>query len=398
MSHADGAMPTLQSYDMHTDRWLAPHLLFDGLTLREGMAIRTRTGRIVDIAADTCAGKSGLPLLRVDGALCPGFFDMQVNGGAGKMFNIDPSADTLVHIGDALRAAGTTAWLPTFITDLPERMSQAADAILQTIGCHGVVGVHLEGPHISQERRGAHKAEWVRPIDEKTYAVLQRLRENDVPTLLTLAPECQPPGTISRLCAMGVTVSIGHSAANAKQVHAALAEGARCFTHLFNGMTPMGSREPGVVGSALDSEAWCGLIADGHHVSDATIRIAIRARPRPDRMVLVSDAMATTHGPDQFDLYGENIRLVKGKLVNDKGSLAGAHIDLAQCVHRVIRHVGVPAQQVLPMVGRYPAELMGVTRGVGHIRIGDRAELVLLDENWNFRQVLSNGIFGKSNR
>jgi N-acetylglucosamine-6-phosphate deacetylase len=181
---------------------------------------------------------------------------------------------------------------------------------------------------------------------------------------------------------MGVKVSLGHTAANAAQVQSALNEGACCFTHLFNAMTPMGSREPGVVGAALDSTAWCGVIADGHHVADAVLRVAIRSRPVEDRMVLVSDAMATTHGPQSFDLYGETIRVVDGKLVNQAGSLAGAHIDLAGCVQRLITQVGIEPVQALRMATSNPAQLMGFGQTVGHLHPGMPARMLLLDANW----------------
>jgi len=364
------------------DGWVIAQQIFDGTTLKKGLALRLTEGCISDVAAAAHATKSGLPVWYVDGTISPGFFDIQVNGGAGVMFNNEPTASTLRQIGTALRASGTTTWLPTFITDAKERMAQAASAILHAHGRDGVAGVHFEGPHINVERRGVHKAQWVRPIDEATFSLLQGLRHQHIPVLLTLAPECQPKGSIARLCAMGVTVAIGHSAANAAQVNDALREGATCFTHLFNGMTPMSSREPGVVGAALDSDAWCGLIADGHHVADTMLRLAIRARPLPHRMVLVSDAMATMHGPNHFDLYGETIQLVDGKLVNSAGSLAGAQIDLAASVHRLIHQVGIPPAQALRMVTLNPAQLMGLSQEAGQIRAGVRADLVSLDQDW----------------
>jgi N-acetylglucosamine-6-phosphate deacetylase len=198
-----------------------------------------------------------------------------------------------------------------------------------------------------------------------------------------LAPEEQPAGNIARLCRIGVTVSLGHTAADAAQIASALAEGATCFTHLFNGMTPMHSREPGVVGAALDSTAWCGLIADGHHVADTVLRIAVRAHAAPDRMVLVSDAMATLYGPSEFDLYGETIRVHDGRLVNRAGSLAGAHLDLAQAVHRLIVRVGIDPEKALRMATRNPAQLMGLDAVIGGLRPGMPARMVLLDHEWN---------------
>ena len=360
---------------------LAPRV-FDGHTLLADTAVTVVDGCIAAVGPLNAAVNIGLPLWRATGTLVPGFFDIQVNGGAGRMFNNTPDADTLRHIGAALAHAGTTAWLPTFITDAPSRMEQAALAIEAVHGSHGVVGVHFEGPHISAQRRGVHLEQDIHPLSDSTVNLLARLRAKQIPVLLTLAPEQQLPGSIARLCALGVKVSLGHTAANAAQVHSALNEGACCFTHLFNAMTPMGSREPGVVGAALDSAAWCGVIADGHHVADAVLRVAIRSRPVEDRMVLVSDAMATTHGPLSFELYGETIRVVDGKLVNQAGSLAGAHIDLAHCVQRLITQVGIEPVQALRMATSNPAQLMGFGQTVGHLRPGMPARMLLLDANW----------------
>ncbi|MCW5220114.1 N-acetylglucosamine-6-phosphate deacetylase [Verminephrobacter aporrectodeae subsp. tuberculatae] len=356
--------------------------VFDGHVLRPEQAVTVVHGRIAAVGAVDDPVNQGLPVWRGQGTLAPGLFDIQVNGGAGRMFNNTPDADTLRHIGAALARAGTTAWLPTFITDSAPRMAQAARAIEAVHGSQGVVGVHFEGPHISVQRRGAHLEQHIRPLDDATLDLLARLRAKQIPVLLTLAPEQQARGSIARLCAMGVTVSLGHTAANAAQVHSALAEGASCFTHLFNGMAPMGAREPGVVGAALDSPAWCGVIADGHHVADAVLRVAIRSRPVADRMVLVSDAMATTHGPPQFDLYGETIRVVQGRLVNQAGSLAGAHIDLASSVQGLITRVGIDPAQALRMATHNPAQLMGLAHAVGQLRPAMPARMVLFDADW----------------
>lgn len=357
--------------------------IFDGETFLQNQAVTVIDGRIAAVGAAHAPINQGLPLWSTEGTLVPGLFDTQVNGGAGRMFNNTPDAATLRHMGTALAQAGTTAWLPTFITDSVERMALAAHAIEAAHGRHGVVGVHFEGPHISVLRRGAHLEPFIHPLSDSTLGLLAHLRVKGIPVLMTLAPELQPPGSVEKLCALGVKVSLGHTAANAEQVNSAIAEGASCFTHLFNGMTPMGSREPGVVGAALDSTAWCGIIADGHHVANPVLRIAVRSRPVADRMVLVSDAMATTHGPAEFDLYGETIRLSEGRLINQAGSLAGAHIDLAGCVKRMILEVGIDPAQVLRMATHNPAQLMGLGETVGSLRPGQLANMVLMDEAWN---------------
>ena len=345
--------------------------------------ITVRDGRIETIGSANASLHNGLPRWTTSACIAPAFFDIQVNGAAGLMFNASPTAITLRTIGEALAQHGTGAWLPTFISDAPEKMGAAAQAIEETFGQFGVVGVHFEGPHISMTRRGAHAPQYIHPLSDTTFSLLARLRSQKIPVLLTLAPEVHPPGTIARLRQIGVTVSLGHTAANAQQIAMALSEGATCFTHLFNGMTPMRSREPGVVGAALDSMAWCGVIADGHHVADTVLRIALRAHAASNRMVLVSDAMATLYGPSEFDLYGETIRLHEGRLVNSAGSLAGAHLDLAQAVRRLICVLGVDAEKALRMATRNPAQLMGLDADFGSLQPGMPARMIFLDEDWN---------------
>lgn len=369
--------------------WLSPERLFDGDTVRNGIALRIEAGRIAAVRPGSEAGVDGAPVWRTNCLAVPGFFDVQINGGGGVLFNTTPTVEGLERIGAAHRASGTTAFLPTLITDAEEVMDRAADAAIAAFGRFGVAGIHIEGPHISVERKGAHNPAFIRPIDERTFSVVERLRRAGLPVLLTLAPECVAQGAIVRLCAMGAVVSLGHTAADAATVRSAIAEGASAVTHLFNGMTPMTSRAPGVVGAALDSDVYCGFIADGHHIDDTVLRLAIRSRLHRDRMVLVSDAMPTWNGPDHFELYGETIRVVGGKLVNRLGSLAGVHIDMASSVRRLVEHVGLPLEQALASATAVPAALMGLSQEIGRLGEGARADIVLLDSDLAPRAVLA---------
>ena len=338
--------------------WLVPKAVFDGTRLCERTALH-----VVDGAVAGLVPVSELPDREAaeftDRIVGPGLLDIQVNGGGGVMLNNSPTPSGVRAIAEAHRRLGTSRVFPTVITDRFEVTERAALAVLSEFGRNGVAGIHIEGPHINPLRRGAHRAEFIRPFDARTRALLETLRKHELPVLLTLAPECVEPGDIARLTSMGIVVSAGHTAANAAQVRAALREGLRCFTHLFNGMPPMTSRNPGVAGTAINSEAWCSIIADGHHVDDAMCALAIRARPRRDRMIVVSDAMATTGGPDRFELYGETIRARGGRLVNSEGSLAGAHIDLKTSVERLIAHVGLPIEDAWAMATTHPRALMG---------------------------------------
>ncbi len=338
--------------------WLVPKAVLDGERLRTQTALRVVDNVVVDISPVSALPSSGMAEF-VDRIVGPGLLDIQVNGGGGIMLNNVPTPSGIRSIAKAHRRLGTSRIFPTIITDRFEIMEKAALAVLSEFGMNGVAGIHIEGPHINPARKGSHKAEFIRPFDARTRTLLETLRNHRLPVLLTLAPECVEPGEIARLTSMGIVVSAGHTAANVRQVRAALKEGLSCYTHLFNGMPAMTSRNPGVAGTAINSEAWCTIIVDGHHVDDSMCALAIRARPRKDRMIVVSDAMATTGGPDRFELYGETIKVSGGRLVNSEGSFAGAFVDLKTSVERLIVHVGLPVEDALAMATTHPRTLMG---------------------------------------
>ena len=328
---------------------------YDRGTLLPGLAIET-DGR--SITARRALG-SDTPDLRVR-LLMPAPTDLQVNGGGGVMLNSDPSADAMRAIAAAHLRVGTGAILPTLITDSPDRLEAAADAAIACRGEPGILGLHLEGPHLNPARKGTHDPQHMRPLDARTMAALRRLRAAGVPVLLTLAPEISDPALIAEAAAMGVVVSAGHSAATADQARAGLEAGVTMFTHLFNAMPQMSSRDPGIIAAAILSEAYCGLIADGVHVSWDMLRLAIAARPRAERMFLVSDAMATVGGPEHFTLYGQEITLRNGRLVNAQGALAGAHVDMVTSLANLHRHAGVGLAAAVAMATDAPRAAMGL--------------------------------------
>lgn len=335
------------------DGWIRPDAVFDGEALRPGIGLRLVQGRVAEVAAPPQDARA------VPGIVTPGYVDLQVNGGGGVLLNDAPTLVGMQAIAAAHRPFGTVAILPTLITDAPEVMDRAAAAAIAARGLPGIAGIHLEGPHIAAARRGTHLAAHIRPLDDRTIAIAERLRAAGVAVMLTLAPEAVAPGQIAALAAAGVIVSIGHSDATAAAVQAAIAEGAACFTHLFNAMSPLTHRAPGVVGAALDSHLPSGIICDGLHVDDAVVGIACRARRAPDLMFAVSDAMSTVGGPDRFTLYGSEVRLIDGRLVNAEGNLAGAHVTMAQSVARLVARVGLPVEQALRMAVTVPARLIG---------------------------------------
>jgi len=360
--------------------WLCADQVFDGQTLRTGLAAEVTNG-VVTAVAPAAALPPAVRRQILSGVLTPGFVDLQVNGGGDALLNNDPSVGAMQTIAAAHRRFGTVALLPTLITDAPDKLDRAAEAAIAARGLPGIIGLHIEGPHISRARHGTHALRHIRPLDQRTITQVCRLRDAGVAVMLTLAPEAVAPGQIAALAETGAVISIGHSDASAEAVKVALDEGARCFTHLFNAMSPMLNRSPGVTGAAINSHAHAGFICDGHHVADAMLALAIRARPLPDRMFLVSDAMSTVGGSDHFTLYGQELRLVDGRLVNAEGSLAGAHVTIAESLSRLIRVVGVEPQAALRMAVSVAADLMGAP-ALGQL-IGRRVEDVLiLDQNW----------------
>jgi N-acetylglucosamine-6-phosphate deacetylase len=340
-----------------TSLWLCPDQVFDGQTLRRGVAIGVAAGKVVALTTETALPTTA-KRQAVAGLVTPGYLDLQVNGGGDALLNNDPTASAMAVIAASHRRFGTVGVLPTVITDAPDVLTKAVHAAIDAKGTPGVLGLHIEGPHLSLPRRGTHSAQVIRPLDSITIGHVNRLRAAGVTVKITLAPEAVQPGQIAALVAMGAIVSIGHSDATAEAVDAALAEGASCFTHLYNAMSPMLNRAPGVTGAAINSTAYCGFICDGHHVADAMLALAIRARPVADRMFLVSDAMSTVGGSDRFALYGQEVRLIGGRLVNAEGSLAGAHVTMAESVARLVRVLGIAPEQALRMAVTVPAMLI----------------------------------------
>ncbi|GHE94258.1 N-acetylglucosamine-6-phosphate deacetylase [Aliiroseovarius zhejiangensis] len=354
--------------------WITPDRLFDGRDLHSGKAVLIRDGRVVELSD---ARKDAV---RVPGLLTPGFVDLQVNGGGGVQLNSTPTPEGMQIIADAHRTFGTVAVLPTVITDLPEVLDSAADATIAAKGQPGIIGLHIEGPHIAMARRGTHSPDLVRPMDARTINTVGRLRDAGVSVMITLAPEAATADQIAQLVRMCAVVSLGHTDATAEVMRAAFKAGASCATHLFNAMSPMVGRAPGAVGAVINSTHYSGIICDGHHVADEMVGLAIRARPVPDRMFLVSDAMATVGGPEHFNLYGQHIALKEGRLINAEGSLAGAHVTQAEGVKRLVDRTGTSLTQALRMATSVPADCIGQP-DIGRLVGRPVEDVILLDDD-----------------
>ncbi len=326
--------------------------------------------------------------------LLPGFIDLQVNGGGGVLFNDAPNVETIRTIGAVHRKYGTTGFLPTLISDDLDVVAAAiaaTDAAIEA-GVPGLLGIHLEGPFLSEAKKGVHDPDKFRLLDDDAIALLSSLEHGK--TLVTIAPEMTSPARIAELAAAGVIVAAGHTNASYDEVRSALSAGLNGFTHLFNAMSPLTSREPGVVGAALDDDnSWCGLIVDGHHVHPASLRIAIASKAR-GKSVLVTDAMSSVGAVNKsFEFGGRSIEVSGGRCVTADGTLAGSDLDMAAAVRNAATMLHLDLDEAVRMASAYPAAALGLEGELGEIKAGCRANLVLASHELH---IVDTWIDGKS--
>jgi N-acetylglucosamine-6-phosphate deacetylase len=321
--------------------------------------------------------------------LVPGFIDVQVNGGGGVLLNDQPTPEGMRAIARAHRRLGTTALLPTLITDSPEQMASAIAAARTAAATGGVLGVHLEGPYLSLARPGVHCKDHIRPAEMRD---IEPLRDLPARSLVTLAPECVPDGFVRALASSGVRVSVGHSEATAERVLQTIEEGLTGVTHLYNAMPPLMGRAPGIVGAALsEPRLVAGLIVDGIHVNAVSVRAAFAAKGA-DGIALVSDAMPTV-GSDitHFELMGHTIALSNGKLAAENGTLAGAHLDMASALRNAVTLARIPLDDALRAATLTPARFLGIEHERGALIPGARADFVALTKTLDVLSVWVDG-------
>jgi N-acetylglucosamine-6-phosphate deacetylase len=349
--------------------------LFDGTAVQRDAAVVIDGADIVAVVPRAELPATTPVRAMPDGIwLAPGFVDLQVNGGGDLLFNDAPTVDAARAIAAAHRKSGTTSLLPTLITDAPDKMKLALAAANQAATADpSILGVHLEGPFISPDKPGVHDPRYIRAPDPDDEALLLAPRAGI--TLLTLAPEQVPAGFIQRLTRAGIRVCLGHSNATYAQTRAAMAEGLTGFTHLFNAMRPLASREPGPVAAALESPAASfGMIVDGMHVDPAMLRLALRGAARP---MLVTDAMPPVGGSrSAFTLYGEQITVRDGRCTRSDGALAGAFLTMAGAVRNCVQLLGVPLTDALRFASANPANFIGLGERLGRLAPGYRADVV----------------------
>ncbi len=342
--------------------------IFDGESLHDAMAARFREGVFAELVPESAVTKDEATVDLKGDILTPGFVDLQVNGGGGVMFNESPDLDTLTIMAEAHRSLGCTAILPTLITDRPDKTTAAINAVRKALQAQiaGISGLHLEGPHLSVARKGAHDASLIRPMDDADFQQLLEAKAN-IPVLkITVAPENVTPDQVSKLAKAGILVSLGHTDADFETCRRYAKAGASCVTHLFNAMSQLGNREPGLVGAVLNlGQLSSGAIADGIHVHPAVLQAAWKAKTGPGKIYLVSDSMAVAGTEEtEFFLDGRRICRENGRLTLDNGTLAGADLDLTQAINVLVNAVGVDLEDALRAATSVPAGVIGLPSGL----------------------------------
>ena len=366
--------------------------IFTGETFLDGHAVVIEGRRIlavVPVAEATGMGRRDLG----GGVLAPGFIDVQVNGGGGALLNDTPSVETVRTIATSHRRFGTVGMLPTVITDAPQVIARAVASVARAMedGVPGVLGIHIEGPFLDVARKGAHAARFMREMDEADADAIAGFAMY-CPVMLTLAPNRVRPALVQRLAQAGVLVSLGHSDASHAEARQALDAGARSITHLYNAMSQMSGREPGMVGAALeDAESYAGIIADGHHVHDAALKVAFAAKPA-SRMMLITDAMPTAAGgPESFELQGRTVTRRHGRLSLPDGTLAGSDLTMDAAVRYCVNVLGLDLAAVLRMASLNPARFLRREHELGQIAPGCLASMVLLGEDLHVKATWIDG-------
>jgi N-acetylglucosamine-6-phosphate deacetylase len=370
--------------------------IFDGERFHDDKALVVADGRVETIAAlnDLPEGEA----IRLDGGiLSAGFIDAQVNGGGGRMLNDEPSPASMYTIAEGHRPYGTTSLLPTLITDTADATAAAIEAAKQAVQANrGVAGLHLEGPHLAPARKGAHLAELMRPVEDADVKALAEAAQPIGTLLVTMAAEQVTARQVRQLSEAGIIVSIGHSDCSSEAAEARFDAGARGVTHLFNAMSQLGHRTPGLVGAALDHPAvWCGIIADGHHVDPKALRTALRAKRGEGKLFFVTDAMSLVGSAENsFTLNGRTVRRETGgfcsKLVLSDGTLAGSDVDMASAIRYGLTYLDLSLSEALRMATLYPARFLKI-EDRGRLAPGLRADLVHMTDRIEVKQTWING-------
>ena len=361
--------------------------LFNGIDFIEHKALLIDDQHIAGIVNND-AIPTDFQVKKLDGGiLSPGFIDLQVNGGGGKLFNNSPDKESLNTIISAHQYFGTTSIMPTVISDSLNILQKCTDTISNEIdNNHSLLGIHIEGPFFNVKYRGVHQKQYINTINASYLNLFETL--DKFPVMLTLAPECISIKQLKHLKSLGFKILAGHTDANYDQLEEAIKYGLDGFTHLFNAMGQISAREPGVVGSAFDfDETSASIIVDLHHVHPSLINLSFKQKPK-GKLFFVSDSMATiNHGEPSFELYDEVVSESNGRIINSEGKLAGSSITQIDAIKNAYQKCSIPLESAISMATLYPAEYLGVSDYIGQLKKGYRADLAHFDSNFHVQNV-----------
>ena len=361
--------------------------LFNGIDFIEHKALLIDDQHIAGIVNEDAIPTDFQVKKLEGGILSPGFIDLQVNGGGGKLFNNSPDKESLNTIISAHQYFGTTSIMPTVISDSLNILQKCTDTISNEIdNNHSLLGIHIEGPFFNVKYRGVHQKQYINTINASYLNLFETL--DKFPVMLTLAPECISIKQLKHLKSLGFKILAGHTDANYDQLEEAVKYGLDGFTHLFNAMGQISAREPGVVGSAFDfDETSASIIVDLHHVHPSLINLSFKQKPK-GKLFFVSDSMATiNHGEPSFELYDEVVSESNGRIINSEGKLAGSSITQIDAIKNAYRKCSIPLESAISMATLYPAEYLGVSDYIGQLKKGYRADLAHFDSNFHVQNV-----------
>ena len=361
--------------------------LFNGIDFIEHKALLIDDQHIAGIVNEDAIPTDFQVKKLEGGILSPGFIDLQVNGGGGKLFNNSPDKESLNTIISAHQYFGTTSIMPTVISDSLNILQKCTDTISNEINNnHSLLGIHIEGPFFNVKYRGVHQKQYINTINASYLNLFETL--NKFPVMLTLAPECISIKQLKHLKSLGFKILAGHTDANYGQLEEAIKYGLDGFTHLFNAMGQISAREPGVVGSAFDfDETSASIIVDLHHVHPSLINLSFKQKPK-GKLFFVSDSMATiNHGEPSFELYDEVVSESNGRIINSEGKLAGSSITQIDAIKNAYQKCSIPLESAISMATLYPAEYLGVSDYIGQLKKGYRADLAHFDSNFHVQNV-----------
>ena len=361
--------------------------LFNGIDFIEHKALLIEDQHIAGIVNEDAIPTDFLIKKLDGGILSPGFIDLQVNGGGGKLFNNSPDKESLNTIISAHQYFGTTSIMPTVISDSLNILQKCTDTISNEIdNNHSLLGIHIEGPFFNVKYRGVHQKQYINTINASYLNLFETL--DKFPVMLTLAPECISIKQLKHLKSLGFKILAGHTDANYDQLEEAVKYGLDGFTHLFNAMGQISAREPGVVGSAFDfDETSASIIVDLHHVHPSLINLSFKQKPK-GKLFFVSDSMATiNHGEPSFELYDEVVSESNGRIINSEGKLAGSSITQIDAIKNAYQKCSIPLESAISMATLYPAEYLGVSDYIGQLKKGYRADLAHFDSNFHVQNV-----------